>query len=326
LGNADERTLRIPILRVLGGIFFVLAGIFEYYGIGLSIAVPAVFVLAGMAVILVAFAGHSVTGGDIAVFVIGLLVLGAVAASLAVPMGESVSFSATTPQMGAHSIDVVASAGVGSVKLLFSNNSNLAYQVNFTRPITFFPFQPSAYSLNNRTIGNTLILNATSQFAEITITVGSKYPVDINATSGTGSITVRAPGGEVKRANLYAGTGSIDAIINSQAVTSIRLTAGTGSVSLDSSSLAPAGSGVPISISTGTGSIHVDVAIPRGDGVSLSAMASFGSLSHSLSGFTIAQDTSSMLKATGGNSSSSQSFAISLSAGTGSVNISARIV
>jgi len=67
---------RFPVLRVLGGILFVLAGAAYYFGITVAFSAPLVFIVAGAAVVLLALIGHRARGGDVAIFVIGLLVLG----------------------------------------------------------------------------------------------------------------------------------------------------------------------------------------------------------------------------------------------------------
>ena len=84
----------------------------------------------------------------------------------------------------------------------------------------------------------------------------------------------------------------------------------------------PSGRLIPMSLSTSTGSVSLSMALPSGVAASLRASTGTGSLTRDLPGFSISQDTrGSLLAATGDPGSASQSFTMTASAGTGSVDL-----
>ncbi len=161
-----------PVIRILGGIFFILAGIFAYYRFAIGLALPFLFVGAGAAFLLVAIAGHRASGGDIAIFVIGLLVLGSVASGLTIGRTQTVTYSATKNQVNAHQMLLKASTNFSSIDIGFSNRKGLAYQVNFTGSIPFLPVSMGQPFFSNRTINGVLLLEARSSGDAIAITLG----------------------------------------------------------------------------------------------------------------------------------------------------------
>jgi hypothetical protein len=62
---------QIPIFRILGGLFFVLAGVAYYFGVTVASSAALLFVIAGATVVLLALFGHRARPGDIAIFVLG---------------------------------------------------------------------------------------------------------------------------------------------------------------------------------------------------------------------------------------------------------------
>ncbi|MDA4118217.1 MAG: hypothetical protein OK455_07725 [Thaumarchaeota archaeon] len=317
-----------PILRVLGGSFFVLAGVAYYYDVTLNASISFVFVAAGFAVLLLAVLGHRARGGDVAVFVIGLLVLSAFVSSGVRISATSVHISqmATSSQLPSKQVELLASSDVGRIDISFSNRSDLGYQVNFTRSNLSFPLiipgkSPLA-SLTNQTRAGTFVLNATSRSYDLSITIGTGYVLNVTASTGTGSIDIRTLGSETLGVvSLRSGTGSIDANLTSQRVGAVSLQVGTGSIRLTSNDLAPSGQRVPITLATGTGSVNFKVKLPSGTAVSVDASVGLGSVYQNLQGFSISpQSSTSRLIATAGDTDeAARSFVIQASTGLGSV-------
>jgi len=325
---------RFPVLRVLGGILFVLAGAAYYFGITVAFSAPLVFIVAGAAVVLLALIGHRARGGDVAIFVIGLLVLGffiTPGIGLGSSSSQLVSHTAEKTVLSSQRIDLLAYTDVGSINVVYSSRSDLAYQVNFTRssfPFRLFAGLPST-SLSNETQGGIFTLNATARLYDISIAIGTGYILNITANSGTGSVDVKGLSSErLGTVSLQTGTGSISGNLTSLSVGGISLHAGTGSVSLHSSYLAPNGPRVPITLKAGTGSVDLDVKLANGTAVSIDASAPLGGVSHSLQGFTVSpQSSRSNLQATAGDvNTAAKSFVVEASAGTGSVAIDAQFL
>jgi len=317
---------RVAYLRLLAGILFILAGLSAYYGVSIDAAMPLVLIAAGVALILIVLVRLKPKGGDVALFLIGLLTLGFTASGmdLAVP-SQTVTYSALRGQVDVDRIHVDASAEFGSIDILFSNDDDTAYMVEFSRPFALPAFQRGGFDFSNRTEGGVLFLNATSSFADIKVTVGRGYMLSVEASTGMGSIGFKAPrSGVLEIISLSAGTGSIDADISSEVTGGIRIRTGTGSIDMNSDQLTPVGANIPVSISTGTGSVDFDVKIPRSAAVRLTASVALGSISHSLEGFKVSEVDGGRLKATAGEpSTADESFEISISTGTGSIDIDA---
>ena len=223
------------------------------------------------------------------------------------------------------------SRDVGSIKVFYSTRGDLAYQVNFTRasfPFGFFAGVPST-SLSNETRGGAFMLNATARQYDISVAIGTGYVLNVTANTGTGSINVKALSSErLGTVSLQTGTGSIDANLTSLSVGGISIEAGTGSVNLQSSHLAPSGARLPITLSTGTGSVDLKMKLTSGTAVSIDASAGLGGVSHNLSGFTVAaQSSKSHLVATAGDvDTAANSFVVQASTGTGSVTLNAQFL
>lgn len=323
-----------PVLRILGGLFFVLAGVVYYLGITVAFSASLIFIVAGAAVVLLALLGHRARPGDIAIFVIGLLLLGfflSPGIGLGPSSSQIISHTVGKTALSEKQIDLLATTDVGSVNVFYSSRSDLAYQVNFTRssfPFAFFGTLPST-SLSNETRGGAFVLNATARLYDISIAIGTGYLLNITANSGTGSVNVKALSSErLGSVSLQTGTGSIDGNLTSLSVGGIDFQAGTGSVVLHSSHLAPSGARVPITLKTGTGSIDLDVKLATGTAVSVDASASLSGVSHNLQGFTVTpQSTRSNLQASAGDvNTAPASFVVQASAGTGSVTVDAQFL
>lgn len=327
--------LRFSALRILGGLFFILGGLAYYWGVTLGASGAILFVGAGVAVILLAAAGHRASAGDVAIFVVGLLVLAAlVTPGIGQPSPGSPSrayYMAQSSAIPQHEVDLVAKTDVGSISVSFSNSTTLGYEVNFTRSL--FPFQifsglTSYSSVSNTTIGDVLVVNATARAYDISVTVGKGYVLDINASTGTGSVSVRSSAEQTLGwVYLQSGTGSVSGDLTSASIGETSLQTGTGSVSLSSEHLSPKGQGVPISLETGTGSVTLNVKLAAGVGVTLDASTAVGSVSHNLPGFTVSPDSSrTSLSATAGATGAASSFRMHLTSGTGGVTADAQFL
>ncbi len=313
-----------PVFRVLGGLLLVVAGLFAFYNVSFLFATPLLLVFAGAAVLLIAVTGHRPHGGDVAIFVVGVIVLAGVSAGFSTQT-QLATYSATKSQVQAGTISLVVVAATGSVSVRFADVGNLAYQVNFTRGTGFFPFfwSTGPDRLTNSTADGTFTLRAESTASSVSILIGRGYTVDLNLRSSTGSVDLLATGNEVlHNVTLSTATGSVSARVDSDTITNMALHASTGSVSLVSNRLGAAGQRVPLEVSTSTGSVSARVSFESGDAVSVTATTSLGSVSHSLTGFTTTQDTQTQFAATAGNvNTASSSFIVSASASLGSVSL-----
>jgi hypothetical protein len=325
-----------PILRVLGGLLFILAGVAYYLGISIASSIFLLFIAAGVAVVLVGVFGRRVRGGDVAIFVIGLLVLSVFISpgfGPGNPGSERITHSAARSAVSAHQIDLLASADIGSISISYTNRSDLAYQVNFTRsafPFALWPGASPSTSLANETRDGDFILNATAHSYDVSVAIGIGYVLNVTASTGTGNVDLRTSASETLGAvSLQSGTGSVSGNFTSQSVGSVRLETGTGSVSVSSNHLAPSGRRVPMSLTTGTGSVSLKMKLPSGTAVSLTASAGFGSVSHNLPGFLVNQQSStgsSLVAAAGDVNTAESSFVMQLSTGTGSVSVDSQFL
>jgi len=318
-----------PLLRLFAGFAFIAAGFLVYFKVNLGFSFALVFIVAGAAVVLIGLLGHRARAVDIALFIIALVVLAGVASSYNFTTGAEHTYSATKAQVNVSHIAIDATTNFGSIALRFSNNADLAYQVVFGKAIAFpfsIPFVNQSISFSNVTSNGVLFLNANSS-ADITITLGSGYLVDMNASAGTGSVNVDSTslGQKFGEVSISTGTGSINAQLDTSSISYLNLQGGTGSVNFNSNYLSTNGAHVPITLSTGTGSVNFNAMIPNTVGVHLSASNGFGSISKNLQGFTISQSTNGQLTASA-DESSVASFEVSLSVGTGSMSVDASIV
>ena len=321
-----------PILRLVAGLVVVLAGLLVYFKVNLGLSFAVVFVLAGIAVVVIGLLGHRARAPDIALLIIGLVVFAGVASSYNYSTTSAHSYSATRSEVPTSIIMINATTHFGGITIKFSGNADLGYEVTFAKTTYTFPFfiplfGNSSTSFTNVTSHSALILNAYSSTADITVTVGPGYLVDINASAGTGSVNVNSssPAQKFGQISLSIGTGSISAHIDPANISNLNMQDGTGSISLVSNYFSPTGPHVPVTLSTGTGSLNFNVAFLKTAGVNLSASNGFGSISKNLTGFEILQSSNNELKATVGNQSG-PSFDVSLSVGTGSMNVDASLV
>lgn len=318
---------QIPIFRVAAGLLFIFAGLLAYYGIIFETSIALILVIVGVAIVVAVFAGHRARPGDLAVFVIALLVLAAVGAGLNFQSFSgpiAASYSAGSSNIPGNRIFLTAKSNTGSISIDFTSNSSVGYEITFRRFFLGFQFVPGVnnFSLTNATRNGDFFLNASSNYMSIQITLGQQYFTDISASTGTGSIDLKSDQGvSFGNLSLDVGTGSISGNVQANSISSLYLSTGTGSLDFESNSFNPAGPKVPVTASTGTGSLTFKATIPSSVGVSINASTGFGSISHSLSGFTLTQSTSGMLKAYSGNVSAGDSFLVSLSTGTGSASI-----
>jgi hypothetical protein len=333
---------RVPILRILGGLLFILAGVALYLRFTITSSIALLFILGGAAVILLAVSGHRASGGDVVAFVLGILVLGAFITPgiVAPPAGAGSRVTYTVPRsaiLNSRSVVLLATTDVGSISISYSKNSSIGYQVNFTESTFLLPFQlfsghePSA-SLTNRTQGGgALVINATARAYDISVGLGTGIfpPFSVNASTGTGNIDVKSQAAEaIGNVSLESGTGMVTANLTSKSTGAITLQTGTGGVTLQSSDLAPDGQRVPIDLSSGTGTVDLDVKLAAGTAVSLNATTGLGSVSHDLRGFTLSPGSSkSNLEGTAGDvETASTSFIIRVSTGTGLVTTDAQFL
>lgn len=323
------------VVRALGGLFFVLAGLAYYFAVTVEYSIALLLVAGGAAVFLLALLGHRASPGDTAVFVLGLLVLGAFVTPGLVTGGaggERLTYTVPRSGISAEQVDLVATTDVGSVSVSYTDDSAVGYQVNFTSsafPFSIFSGVAPYASLTNESVGDVLLVNASARAYDVSVSVWSGYPLNITASTGTGSVDVKASAGQrLGDVSLESGTGSVSADLTSLSVGAISLQTGTGSLSLSSSHLAPNAQRLPIGLQTGTGSITLDVDLAGGTAATIGATAALGGVSHNLVGFTVdPQTTKSNLIASAGDMASAQgSFEVKASAGTGSVTVDARLV
>jgi membrane protein implicated in regulation of membrane protease activity len=317
--------MSVPVLRILGGVSLVLAGLFAYFHLILGPAVFLLFILAGAVVIAVTFSGHRAHRADVAIFVFGILVLGAATAGYRIGT-KSATFSATTTQVGTDRIDLSVAATTGSVSIFFENRSNLAYQVNISESFGGFsiPLAPGQGEVTNYTKDGVFGLHVNSSFSSIDVFLRQGYFVNISATTDTGSVSLTA--GESDRlgsVSLLSSTGSLSATVDTSTIQSLDLRTEAGSISLQSDDFETTGHNVPVTLWTSLGSVSVSLDIPNSVAASLTATTGLGSISHQLTGFSVSQNTPSYLAAATGNiATSPYSFVISSSTSLGSQSIS----
>ena len=150
-----------PILRLFAGLVFVAAGLLFYFQVNLGFSFALLFIAAGAAVVLFGLLGHRARAGDIALFIISLIVLAGVASSYNFATGAEHTYSATKTQVVTSHIAIDATTSFGSITLRFSNNADLAYQVVFGRTIAFpfsIPLVNQSTSFSNFTRGGVFFL------------------------------------------------------------------------------------------------------------------------------------------------------------------------
>jgi hypothetical protein len=325
--------VKISIIRILGGTAFVLAGLLAYYGITFGNSVFLLFVLAGAAIIVVAVSGHRPRGWDIAIFIVGVLVLSGVAAGYA-PGNQVTTYSATTAQVHATKIALSVSASTGSVSIFFHDKGNLAYQVNFSRSLGPFGFTfAGENTVTNSTSGDVFTLKIVSSMSGVEIFLRHGYFdfVNISATAGTGSIDLAAPSDEnLGSVSLSTTTGSVNAVVYSNTIQSLDLHTTTGSISLVSDHLGTTGHKTPVSLSTSLGSLNVRLNIAANVAVSLKATTGLGNINHDLTPtttFSITTDKSNDLVASAGNlETAPHSFLVSTSTNLGSQDLTIKVL
>lgn len=321
--------VRIRIIRILGGAAFVLAGLLAYYGIALGNSAFLLFILAGAAVIVVAVSGHRPPGSDIAIFILGVLVLSGVAAGYS-PGNQVTTYSATTDQVHATKMALSVSADTGSVSIFFGDRGNLAYQVNFTRSFGpfVFPFGNSENTLTNSTSGGVFTLKITSSTSAVEVFLRHGYSVNISATTSTGSIDLAARSSEDLRSiSLSTSTGSVNAVVDSSTIEGLDLHTTTGSISLVSDQLGTNSQKVPVTLSASLGSLTVRLNVAANVAVSLQATTGLGSINHDLVGFSVTTDKSNDLVASSGSPDTApRSFLVSTSSDLGSQDLTIRML
>jgi len=316
----------IPVLRILGGVFFLLAGIFYYYKIGFVFSFPILLVAAGAVVMVLALTKHRPTGGDIALFVIGLLVFGGVSSVVTLTTGPSLSFGATTSQVHVHGLVVRLSSNFTSIRITFSNRADLVYRLNFTGTPNF-QLVPLKTNFFNETKDGVLFLDASSTASDISMILGEGYSTNITASAGAGSIYLATLGGEhLGRVSLSSGAGSINAVLPVASIESLDISTGAGSIDLRSSHLVPTSPGTPVSLSSGAGSVSINVSVPRAAGVEIAGSTGFGSISNNLPGFSVTSSYGRISATAGNLSQTNPSFRISVSTGAGSLNLEAHLI
>ena len=316
--------MSFPLFRALGGALLVVAGLFAYYGVNLGVSSILLIVAGGVVLIAAVAVGHRPRFWDVALFAVALLVLSGVTAGYAPSGGHTATYSASRSQLQTDSVSLVVSSSAGSVDVAFTDRTDVAYQVNFTRPLGVFSIWPSGPdTLTNSTSGGRFNLKATTSGSEVKVLLGRGYSVDLDVNAGSGSIRLTATGNEeLHNVTLSAGAGSVSVVIDTSTITNLKLNSGAGSVSLSSSHLGVQGKGVPVTVNSGAGSVSVSVTVPGGEAVSLTAGTGLGTLSHSLTGFTLSEDTETNLVGVAGNpATASNSLTMNVRTGVGSVNV-----
>lgn len=331
-GTSPTTSDTFPVLRLAAGLVFVLAGVFVYFRVNLGLSLALVLVLAGVVVLAVGFLGRKGRPLDVAILIVALIVFAGAASSVNYSASGSRTYIVAKSAISVSRIEIDPTAKFGSITVKFSGNADLGYQVTFGQTSSFFPFSFQLFgnnsnSLSNTTRDGTLFLFANSTSSDITITLGSGYVISINASTGTGSIEVDSTtiSQRFNHVILSTGTGSIHAAIDTTSISDIYLQTGTGSVSFDSNYLSPSNSKVPITLTTGTGSITFNSKFPAPVGVDISASNGFGSISKNLTGFQVTQSSNGGFSATAGPTSG-PSFEVTLSVGTGSINVKGSLV
>ena len=316
---------RGPAIRVLGGLFFILAGFLAYFGVRLGTPLPIIFVIAGAGLILFTMIGRGARGSDLAIFTVGLIVLGAVMSSPAFPSGQRLIYSATKTQLSVQQIDLTVTASFGSITIQYSDQDDLVYQIDFSGSSGYLlPFPGPQHELSNRTRNGVLSLNASPSASSITVTLGRGYLVNIDASASTGSITMASARTEaLGRVSLSTGTGSIDATLTVASISNLKAETGTGSIDLRSDHLLPKGTKASITVSTGTGSVDLNFKIPRNTAISVTASTALGGVDSNLPEFSITQRSGTHIQAAAGDIAAAElSFILDVSAGAGSIDLS----
>jgi hypothetical protein len=317
--------LTVPVLRVLGGLALVAAGLLSYFGIVFNSPLFLLFIIAGAAVILVALVGHRPRPGDIVIFVVGILVLGSVTAGYKIGV-QSATFSATTAQVAADKIDLSVTATTGSVSIFFLNRSELAYQVNISQSFGGFsiPLAPTQSSLTNFTRNGIFTLRINSSFSAVDVFLRHGYFTNISASTNTGSVSlISGVGDRLGTVSLSSSTGSVDVTSDTSTIRSLDLRTQTGSINLESTYFGTTFHRVPVTLATSLGSVNVALHVPSDVAVSVTASTGLGSLSHDLRGFSISEETKSSLVASAGDvNASPYSLIITSSTSLGSQSIS----
>ena len=311
--------MSFPFLRVVGGILLVVAGLVAYSGVSIGASAALILVFGGVVLLAVVFLGHRPRPWDAAVFIVGLLALSAASAGYSFSL-QPVTYSATRAQVPYGAISLTVTASTGSVFLGFTNRTDLAYQVNFSAAGGL-----GGGTVTNSTTGGIFNLKVSSSWSAVSVLVGRGYILYVNVNTVTGSIDMNTPGAlGIRNVSLVSSFGSVSAVVDSSDLAGLVLRDDLGSVSLVSHHLGAAAADVPISVSSSTGSVSMDVRLGILDAASLTASAGIGSVSQSLSGFSISQDTTTKVVATAGSfATAPRSFVISANSGLGSVSITA---
>jgi hypothetical protein len=317
-----------PILRIVGGLLFVVAGIFAYLGLSLGNYAALVLIFGGVIALLVAITGWRQHPWDIALFLMGAIILSGVSAGYS--SGPALTtYSATNSQVHSESISLHVAAVSGSVDITFIDRPGFAYQINFTRSFPFFTLWPSGGdSVSNSTIGGFFNLNVQSSGSSISILLGKQFRTDLDIHSDTGSVTLQGSG-DLSLANvtLSSSTGSVNCVLDSTTVESLVLSSSTGSVSLDSAILGTGSRSVPVTLTSSTGSVNLHASVQASDSVALTARTDLGSINHSLTGFVVSTDARYSLVASAGIPTTSRgSFVMSASSNLGSVSLTLGIL
>ena len=332
-GNQRRKNANFPVLGILAGLVFILAGLSAMFRFEFGFSLALVFVFAGTAVVLVALFGFRIHVWDLVLFIVALIILANVVGLNYYQNSRYAisSYSVGSQYVQAPRINIIATSGFGGINVRFSSNTDLAYQVLFQNSFFGFPFLNfgTGTTLTNQTRDGILYLNANSQ-GSITITIGINYIVSVNATTGVGSISFVSPSSpeaSVQSVSLETGAGSLDAQINADNVSWISLKTGTGSIEFTSNYLDASGPNTPIFVNSGAGSINTNFKIANNTAVQIDATSGLGSISQHLTGFTIGTSSNSHLVASSGNTeTASRSFLMTLSVGTGSINISGQML
>jgi hypothetical protein len=315
-----------PVLRVFGGLLLLAAGILAYFGVSFGIYSALVLVFGGIVAFAVVAAGTRPHPWDVAIFLIGVVLLSGVTAGYG-NGGTITVYSATISQVHASRFSLIVSAATGSVDVTFSEVPGLAYLVNFTRQLPFVFWPLGGDTVTNSTNGGVFALRVNAA-SDVSIVLGRAFSTDVTVRSDTGSISLEGSGVlPLRNVTLVSSTGEVSGVFDTTTVQSLDLESATGSVNLDSNLLGTGSVSAPIDVKSSTGSVSVHADFQSSDQVILTANTNLGSISHSLNGFTVTTDTRTSLDAHAGTPLAARgSFAVSASSNLGSVTLTMGIL
>jgi len=119
------------------------------------------------------------------------------------------TFELTTAQATVEEAEISCTVSTGSIKVSFTSNASLIYQVVFTKNFGFL-FQPKI-DFNDTVRNEELRINASSSTASVDITLNQNIKSSFTLTTAVGSIRVEVPAtaSNVRKLTLTTATGEI---------------------------------------------------------------------------------------------------------------------